>query len=105
MADQDLPTGGSRQRISGAKALALGFRSQLVVAGAALALAMVITAGENSIYRYARAVLQLPEATKVSIPAVCGRHDECSGSKQDKPMVVCRQTRESRSTSPGAAPE
>ena len=81
MADQDFPTGASRPRISGAKALALGFRSQLAVAVAALALAMIITAGENSFYRYARAVRQLPEATKVAKPAPCERHDQNSGSK------------------------
>jgi len=64
MADQDLSSSAIRRRLAGAKAWALG----LVMAGGALLIAVVITAAENSLYRYARDMLQHPEATKVVMP-------------------------------------
>jgi hypothetical protein len=84
----------------GVRDLALGFwRYLVVVAGAGLLLAMVITAGERNIYRYARAVLQPPEPAKVSMPAACQHHDESSGSKQDKPTVCHRDVRTDKDVS------
>jgi hypothetical protein len=92
-------------------------RTYLAVAGAAVVLAVVISAAENRIYRYADATRQLPETTAQTAPG-----HPAEGSAQAKPTVpywhvwtdkdgVSHQTRrelsafESRSISPGAAPE
>ena|ERR1700722_5985762 len=96
MADHHPPEGASRQRSTGVRDLALGFWRYLVVVAGAGLLAIVITAGERSIYRYARAV---PEAAKVAVPAACQHHDESSGSKQDKPTVCHRDVRTDKGAS------